>query len=249
MTTFTKHRVLLSAILSCVIALLALACLGFYAERVNSHWLNLSAATLSIMMVVVSVAPFLVTVVLAIHDRRRRSFSFSAAIGLGLAVFSLVIPVKIGRAVVYAWVQSRHQMLADVPAPQFDTVDVDDRPEKLADQKGNVVLVNIWATWCGACRAEMPKLDALYRQNKAKGLTVYGLSDEDAPTQRKCLSQIPVTYPLLTYKGRVPRFYKEIAFLPTTFVIDRRGWLQPVGGNSFGDLESTVTKLLNEPQR
>jgi thiol-disulfide isomerase/thioredoxin len=49
--------------------------------------------------------------------------------------------------------------LQNVPAPAFSTLDLDGVNRSLSEQKGKVVLVNVWATWCGYCRAEMPELD------------------------------------------------------------------------------------------
>jgi peroxiredoxin len=248
MSRLSKHRVLISVIFSCVVALAALVCIGFFAERGNGRWFTLSPVTLSVIMVAITIAPFLVTVALAIGGRRK-VFSFSPLLGVGLAVLSLVIPFKLARVVFYSWAQSRHLLSQNVPALQFETLDIDGKPRNLADHQGDVVVVNVWATWCGNCRAEMPRLDKLYREHQAEGFALYGLSDEDAATQRKCLAQIPVSYPLLTYNGRVPRFYKEIGSLPATFVIDRRGLLQPVKDNSFGELEKTVATLLQESPR
>ncbi|MGB6683249.1 MAG: TlpA disulfide reductase family protein, partial [Candidatus Acidiferrum sp.] len=114
------------------------------------------------------------------------------------------------------------------------------------DHKGEVVLVNIWATWCGPCRAEMPKLDQLYRDKKQEGFIVFGISDEDLPQQRKFLKQIPVTYPLLTLDGDVPSLYREIARYPAIFLIDRQGRLQPAPppGQPFEKLQASVDALL-----
>ena len=74
------------------------------------------------------------------------------------------------------------------------------------------VIVNIWATWCGPCRDEMPKLDQLYRERKDQGLMVFGISDEDVPTQRKFVQQIPITYPLLTISGKVSSSVHRIPY-------------------------------------
>jgi cytochrome c biogenesis protein CcmG, thiol:disulfide interchange protein DsbE len=137
-------------------------------------------------------------------------------------------------------------MLQNVPAPAFSTLDLDGVNQSLSEQKGRVVLVNVWATWCTSCRAEMPELDKLYREHKAEGLVVFGLSDEDAATQRKCREKIPVSYPLLTYKGQIPALYRQVAAYPTTFVIDRQGKLQRgvEGEGSFGELRATAVSLL-----
>jgi peroxiredoxin len=134
-----------------------------------------------------------------------------------------------------------------VPAPAFDTLDLDGKPQRLADHKGQVVVVNIWATWCGPCRAEMPNLERLYQARKDEGLAVFGISSEDADLQRQFRQLVPVTYPLLTTSGQVPDFYRDIAKYPATFLIDRQGRLQPAPGpdQPFEALQAAVERLLN----
>jgi peroxiredoxin len=134
-----------------------------------------------------------------------------------------------------------------VPAPLFTTFDIHGNSQNLADQKGKVVLINIWATWCGPCRAEMPNLERLYRERKQQGFIIYGISDEDVATQQKFLQQVPVTYPLLTLEGTVPNIYRDIARYPALFLIDRQGNLQPVPPSalSFEQIQSAVDTLLN----
>ena len=117
----------------------------------------------------------------------------------------------------------------------------------LAASPIRVVLVNIWATWCGPCRSEMPKLDHLYRERKERGLVVFGISDEDVEVQQKYLQRVPVNYPLLTVKGTVPSLYRDIARYPAFFLIDRSGRLQPAPGpdQPFDKLEAVVETLLS----
>jgi len=136
-----------------------------------------------------------------------------------------------------------------VPAPLFETVDIFGNSHRLADLQGQVILVNIWATWCQPCRAEMPKLNQLFLERKDKGLIVFGISDEDVSTQQNFLRQVPVIYPLLTLQGQVPAFYRDIARYPAIFLIDRRGHLQPAPPPSqpFSSIQSLVDSLLAEP--
>ena len=89
--------------------------------------------------------------------------------------------------------QTRNMAMHGVPAPFFDTQDIFGKSERLADQEGKVVLINVWATWCAPCRNEMPKLDKLYRERKDKGLVVFGLSDQSVSVQQKYLQKVPVT--------------------------------------------------------
>jgi peroxiredoxin len=143
--------------------------------------------------------------------------------------------------------QSQNQAMRDVAAPPFETLDLLGNSQRLGDQKGKVVLVNIWATWCAPCRNEMPRLDRLYRERKDKGFIVFGLSDEDADLQRKFVKEVPVSYPLLTLHGEVPNLYRDIARYPAIFLIDRRGQLQPAPSpdQPFEKVEAAVEALLN----
>lgn len=143
--------------------------------------------------------------------------------------------------------QSRNLAMRDVAAPPFDTLDLLGKTQRLGDHKGEVVLVNIWATWCGPCREEMPKLDRLYQERKHQGFIVFGLSDESIDKQRKFVEQVPVSYPLLTLSGEVPTLYRDIARYPAIFLIDRQGRLQRAPGpdQPFEKVEAAVDALLN----
>ncbi len=186
--------------------------------------------------------------------RQQRSTARAAAstpwivrIGLIVAALSLLLlwkPIGDGTS---RWKQQRNLAKSGVPAPAFDTLDLDGKQQRLADYKGQVVVVNIWATWCGPCRAEMPALDRLYQQHKDQGLMVFGISNEDADLQRRFRQMVPVTYPLLTTSGDVPNLYRDIARYPATFLIDRQGRLQPAPGpdHPFEELQAAVERLLN----
>lgn len=242
----SKHRILLCGILSPVLALILYALvygtLTRYSTNLEKDWLFrlfLSSIAMTI--------PFFITIFLAMKARRAGEFSLSAKIGLLLAILSLGLlesPIRDG---LLRAKQTRNMAMHDVAAPLFDTVDINGNAERLSDQAGKVVLVNIWATWCGPCRSEMPKLDRLYRERKDNGLVVFGISDEDVGVQQKYLQQVPVSYPLLTVKGTVPSLYRDIARYPAIFLIDRTGRLQPAPGpdQSFEKLKIAVEALLS----
>ena len=242
----SRHRVLLCGILSPVLALilyvLVYGTLTRSSSNLEKDWLfRLSASTLAMTV------PFLITLALAIGDRRSGVLSLSGKIGLVLATLSLGLAWKPISDGIVRSKQVRNMAMHDVSAPLFDTQDISGNTERLADQKGKVVLINIWATWCGPCREEMPKLDQLYRERKDKGFVVFGLSDEDVSVQQKFLQKVPVSYPLLTLKGNVPDLYRDIARYPAIFLIDRSGRLQPAPGpdQPFEKLQEAVDALLN----
>lgn len=244
----SKHRVLLSGILSPVLAvILYVLVYGTLTRRssdLEKDWLfRLTISTIAMTI------PFFVTIALALKARRTAVFSLSAKIGVLLAILSLALAASPVRDGLLRAKQTRNMAMHDVAAPLFDTVDINGAAVRLSDQAGKVVLVNLWATWCGPCRSEMPKLDHLYRERKVKGLVVFGISDEDVGIQQKYLQKVPVSYPLLTVKGTVPGLYRDIARYPAIFLIDRNGRLQPAPGpdQPFEKLEAAVEALLNSP--
>jgi peroxiredoxin len=246
MSELSKHRVLVCGILSPLAALLFHVLVygtltRFSADREKDWLFRLSLSTLAMTV------PFFVTLALAMRDRREHTLSLSGKIGLVLAILSLGLawhPVSDG---ITRSKQSRNLAMHDVAAPPFDTVDILGKTQRLADHKGDVVLVNIWASWCVPCRSEMPKLDRLYQQRKQQGFVVFGLSDEGVDQQRKFVEQVPVSYPLLTLTGEVPNLYRDIARYPAIFLIDRQGRLQPAPGpdQPFEKVEAAVEALLN----
>ncbi len=247
MGRLSRYRVLISGILSPVAAIILYALVyGTLTSRstdLEKDWLfRLSLSTLAMAV------PFLITAVLLLKDRRRHALSLSAKIGFALAVLSLGLAWKPVRDGITRSKQSRNMALRGVAAPSFSTPDIFGTTQRLEDHKGQVVLVNMWATWCGPCRAEMPRLDRLFQERKPAGFVVFGLSDEDANLQRKYLEEVPVKYPLLTVSEGVPSLYRDIARYPAIFLIDRQGRLQPAPGpdQPFEQIEAAVDALLKE---
>jgi cytochrome c biogenesis protein CcmG/thiol:disulfide interchange protein DsbE len=243
----SKYRVLLVGILSPLLALLlniiVIQTLLALSPNPESNWrFRLLVSSLALPV------PFLMTLLLALKERRQGALSLSAKIGLGIAALSLLLIAKPAMDGLARSRQSRNMAMHDIPAPMFDTLDIQGKPQRLADYKGQVVLINIWATWCEPCRNEMPQLEKLYQSRKASGFVVLGISDETLEKQQAFLNQVPVTYPLLTATPGVPAFYREIAKYPAIFLIDREGRLQsaPNQSQGFEKVEEAVGALLSE---
>ena len=84
------------------------------------------------------------------------------------------------------------------PAPDFVLDSSTGKPIKLSGLKGQVVMINFWATWCGPCRQEMPLLDSIYKQYKDKGFTLLGVNVEPDPKlANDWLKTRPVSFPVL----------------------------------------------------
>jgi len=120
------------------------------------------------------------------------------------------------------------RLAADDEARQhagFTLTDLQGKSWSLQELRGNVVLVNFWATWCQPCRKEMPDLDALYKRFKGQGFIVLGISDEEAAKVNQLLSERNVTYPILLDPGRKVNEAFRIEGIPKSFVYDRKGKL------------------------
>lgn len=115
-------------------------------------------------------------------------------------------------------------MLAGAPAASFPVKALSGAPDSLANYRGKVVLVNLWATWCPPCRAEIPALETLYRQYQSQGLVVLGIDQgESAKVAGAFAHKLGVTYPVLVDDGQqYGRAYAALG-LPTSILVDRSG--------------------------
>ena len=113
------------------------------------------------------------------------------------------------------------------PAPDFTLPSNQGRNIKLSELRGNVVMINFWASWCGPCRQEMPLLEALYKKYEPLGFTILGVNvEEDNRAARKLLSQLKVSFPILfDTRNEVSKQY-QLAAMPSTVLIDRNGQLR-----------------------
>ena len=114
--------------------------------------------------------------------------------------------------------------------------------ESLARFRGRVVLINVWATWCGPCRKEMPDLEQLQQDLHHRGLTVVHLSQES----RDRLEGWLLANPMSTRHGQIAALPFPVPALPTSVVLDREGVVRDVmvGGQSYRTFEKAVTPWL-----
>ncbi len=144
---------------------------------------------------------------------------------------------------------------AETDAPVSQTVEVGKRVPAytatwldgsrfdLAAERGNVVMLNLWATWCGPCRYEIPELEQLHARYSAQRFKVIGVSVDEGPVEevRKFVADQKMTYPVaLDPQGRLAGLFRTTV-LPTTAIIDRTGkvvWM------SAGVVNMTDTEMI-----
>jgi len=110
------------------------------------------------------------------------------------------------------------------PAPDFALKSDNGENLRLSEFRGEVVMINFWASWCGPCRQEMPLLDELYAQYQPMGFTILGVNvEEDSSKARKMLGDAPVNFPVLfDNDSEVSKLYNVVA-MPSTVLVDRNG--------------------------
>lgn len=110
------------------------------------------------------------------------------------------------------------------PAADFTLKATSGKNLRLAEQRGDVVMINFWATWCGPCRQEMPLLEKLHGKYKDLGFTLLGINVEADPSgMAKYLKDVPVTFPILRDgENKVAKLY-GVDGMPSTVIIDRNG--------------------------
>ena len=137
-------------------------------------------------------------------------------------------------------------------APDFTLDTLDEKKVTLSELRGKIVLINLWATWCPPCRAEMPALENAYEQYKDSGVVILGLnvtsqdSEKDIPL---FVDEFGLTFPILLDRdGSVSALY-QLRGLPTTYFVNREGIIRTVvvgGPMNETFIRSKIEALLQE---
>lgn len=132
------------------------------------------------------------------------------------------------------------------PAPELAVLDLDGSMVKLADYRGKVVLLNFWINGCGPCLAEMPVLDAVYRDRKAEGFTVLGINTgQDRETIVNTRRRVPVSFPLLSDQLSITSKTYNVVGFPVSFLVDAQGIIRERidGPLTRSELEGKIAAL------
>ena len=131
------------------------------------------------------------------------------------------------------------------PAPALRLPSLGGGQTDLAALRGQVVLVNFWATWCPPCRKEMPSMNRLAEKLKGRPFTLLGVNaGEDAATIQAFIQQVPVHFPLLLDEDGASIKPWQVFVFPTSYVLDKQGRLRlGLTGSIEWDAPETVARL------
>ncbi len=115
------------------------------------------------------------------------------------------------------------------PAPDFALKSSTGENLRLSEYRGDVVMINFWATWCGPCRQEMPLLDELYNRYERVGFNLLGVNiDDDSRRAMQMIDELGVDFPVLfDARKEVSKLY-EVEAMPVTVIVDREGTVRYV---------------------
>jgi len=137
---------------------------------------------------------------------------------------------------------------AGEPVPEFQLTAFDGSPMILSSQRGRVVVVNFFASWCSPCRQEAADLEQSWRDYRARGVQFYGIGYKDAAQNvKRFLAEFDVTYPATTEGNNSTARAYGVTGAPETFIIDGSGRLvrQILGPVSQAELAHELDQLLN----
>jgi len=135
-------------------------------------------------------------------------------------------------------------------APDFTLTDSNGKPVRLSELRGDVVLLNFWATWCAPCRVEIPMFIRFQQAYRDRNFVVLGvaLDEEGWSVVRPYADAKKINYPLVVGDDRVSDLFGGLKAVPTTYIIDRQGRIAAthIGLCQKGEYEGDIKAVLNE---
>jgi len=155
----------------------------------------------------------------------------------GLRIILLVLSIFMGSSLASSG-------LTGQTAPDFVLKSSTGENLRLSEYRGDVVMINFWATWCGPCRQEMPLLDELYGRYQRVGFSLLGINiDDDSRRAMAMVKELGVRFPVLfDEEKKVSKLY-EVEAMPMTILLDREGTVRHI---HYGYKPGYEQKYLNE---
>lgn len=119
--------------------------------------------------------------------------------------------------------------LAGQAAPDFVLKSATGENLRLSEYRGDVVMINFWATWCGPCRQEMPLLNELFNRYQRVGFSLLGVNiDDDSRRAMQMVEDLGVDFPVLFDETKEVSKLYQVEAMPVTVIVDREGTVRYV---------------------
>ena len=155
----------------------------------------------------------------------------------GLRIILLVLAIFMGSSLASSGLTGK-------TAPDFVLKSATGENLRLSEYRGDVVMINFWATWCGPCRQEMPLLDELYDRYQRVGFNLLGINiDDDSRRAMAMVNELGISFPVLFDEDKKVSKLYEVEAMPLTILLDREGTVRHV---HHGYKPGYEQKYLNE---
>ena len=133
------------------------------------------------------------------------------------------------------------------PAPEFTLKSLKNGNLSLKELRGQVVMINFWATWCGPCRQEIPVLNTLYEKYRDTGFVLLGVNvDSESVNAIQMVSRLKATYPILFDSDKRASVLYHVSAMPTTVLIDRDGKVRYIQKGYVAGVEGKYQAQIRE---
>ena len=164
-------------------------------------------------------------------------FEFKSIVRKSIALFVMVMMFSL----------SAQAEVLEGPAPDFTLKSRSGENVKLSELRGDVVMINFWASWCAPCRQEMPLLEDMHKKYSDLGFVLLGVNvEEDSSKAAELLREVPVSFPVLyDNTNKVTKLYKVVA-MPSTVMVDRDGNMRYLHRGYLPGYEAEYIKQIKE---
>ena len=189
---------------------------------------------------------------MSVNTKKARQFNIQSLLLVFIIITGIGVIVFLQTKDSAVNLSGRQVLGKGLPAPNFSLPDLDGNMVRLADYKGKVVLLNIWATWCAPCVEEMPSMEKLYQELKSEGFEILAVSIDTlgAESVLPFMKMHKLNFPILTdTKGTIKNLY-HVTGVPESILIDKEGIIaeKMIGPRNWASPEAvqSIRNLIQE---